>query len=143
MNVNIDRNNAISVLVVTILILILAVVFFRPLYIESPSLVSKPQVSADVETSPQQLPVSEFVIPVNSLPTDKDIEESIKIQNQRKKALEAITAERESKASQIRAKAEINMREDEPQSPPIEKEAITTPPEEIVNKVKSHQYFVH
>lgn len=77
------------------------------------------------------------ILPMNSLPTDRQIEESIEAQLNTKQTMDKLVAERDRKMNEIRREIDSSEITSAPPS------ADQTPPEEFLQKIRSKIYVVH
>jgi len=100
---------------------------------------SAPEMAAGHGQAPSAL---SFNIPVNALPGDEEIEKGIQAQKTKNRALEESIAIRKKKAAEIRGA--IVEEKDRAISAKIPEEpGAQKPSQEILEKVKSHEYVVH
>ena len=87
---------------------------------------------------------AQAVTPANALPTDEEIERSIIEQNSKRQIMEALLAKREEKASNVRAEIDqMSPAQLSPQEPTQEMAPPSTPPAELVQKVKDRTYVIN
>ena len=121
----IDRKALIFILVAAVVIALAVPVLFK-LYVKGSTPVSAPSKET-VSTSGGKGPAVNLVIPVNPLPTDDEIRESIRIRNERQSIADQAIAEVKSKADAVSSKIRMNQNELPTSDAPEEKQEIPAP----------------
>lgn len=151
MSININRTVIIYALIAGLIVLIAASI----VQLGTKTL---PPVSTSVTTptkEAEEAPALNYAIPVNPLPTDNEIEESVKVQNERQEVVKQMIADKMKKIAAI--SKEIRMRQNEPALTTDENEQKTTAqpvnpassakkfkqiPKEILRNIRSQRYLV-
>ena len=86
----------------------------------------------------------EPVLPANALPTDLEIEESIRAQNQRERMVDKLMKDRVKRAQEVKRQVDAMSQEElSPAIPQMMNPSTETPPEDVVALVRSRARTVH
>lgn len=153
MSANINRAVMICALIAGLVVLIAVSI----LQLDTKTL---PPVSTSVTTptkEAEEAPAFNYAIPVNPLPTDDEIKESVKVQNERQEVVKQMIADRMKKIAII--SKEIRMRQNEPTlttdtdenkqkttaqpvNPASSIKTFKKIPKEILQNIRSRRYLV-